>query len=150
LRWSDIDFLRGIFYVRRAIRDLEVGPPKTDSSLRTVDLLAPALAALQRQRQVSEAAGGEVWLNPGYHTHGGKYSKPIWFKWPGDKILRRAFDPACKAAGVRRRTPRQCRHTCVSWQLSIGEPLFWVSRTLGHGNIETTAKEYAQWISIPN
>ncbi len=146
LLWSDVDLERGVIHIRRAIRDLLVGPPKTDSSIRTIKLLAPAIAALQRQRQVSEAAGSEVWLNPAYHTHGGKYCKPIWFKWTGDKLMRGAFDPACEAAGVRRRTPRQCRHTFVSWQLSTGERLQWVSEYIGHDNVETTATEYAIWI----
>src|SRR5512143_942410 len=50
LKWGDIDFTRGSFRIRAGrYRGVE-GSPKTESSNRDVDMLAPVLDALQTQR----------------------------------------------------------------------------------------------------
>lgn len=150
LQWRDIDFQRGAIYITKATRGTRVKGPKTRTSKREVKLQAPARAALERQREYSEAAGAEVWLNPFYHKHGGKYAKPMFFKWTEDKLLRKQFAPACEAAKVRPRTPRQCRHSYASWMLSSNEPRLWVSQQMGHSNMATTARIYAKWIDNPD
>lgn len=146
LEWADINWQDGTVYISKAVRGERLKDPKTATSLRHVDLRAAALRALERQRERTEHLGAEVWMNPLYHGHGGPYAKPRVHPWTGDKRIGEQFRAACLAAGVRPRTPRQCRHTFASWMLSSGEMLPWVSRQLGHSNVTVTAEKYARWV----
>ena len=47
--------------------------------------------------------------------------------------------------GLRRRGPHQMRHTFASLLLAAGEPITYVSRQLGHRDVDHTART-AQWL----
>lgn len=53
---------------------------------------------------------------------------------------RRDWDDVLAAAGVRRRHPHICRHTCASWLVQAGVPLYNVSKQLRHASIQTTQR----------
>lgn len=133
LQWDDILPDLGGFRVRRSIRSHREKRPKTESGIRTVPLLAPArrvLAGMERRD------GKKVFPNPA--TGEAFY---------GDKPIRHLFHTDCAKVQVRRRRgPYQLRHTFASIALSSGEPLGWVSRTLGHSDPWQTLTAYAKWI----
>lgn len=51
-----------------------------------------------------------------------------------------------KKAGVRYRNAYQTRHTYASMMLSQGENIMWVSKQLGHVDVEMVMKTYGRWI----
>jgi integrase len=51
-----------------------------------------------------------------------------------------------KDAGVRYRNTYQTRHTYASMMLSQGENIMWVSKQLGHVDVEMVIKTYGRWI----
>ncbi len=136
LCWSDIDWVAGTVKIRRAWIMGKMKAPKTDSGVREVQLVAPALAALKAQRAHTALAGEFVFHDPKSNA-----------RWGSDQTLRAGDWPkALRKAGVRYRYPYQMRHTFASQALSAGENVMWVARQMGHRDWTITAKKDARWI----
>lgn len=139
LTWDDVDWRRGKVHVLRGLTQDADNPedPKTAAAERWIDLLAPALDALKRQRAWSQLhPSGYVFLNP-------RTGEP----WTGDQAFRKTlFQPACQRAKVRYRYPYQLRHTFASMMLSSGEPIPWVSAQMGHSDPTVTMRVYYRFI----
>ncbi len=136
LCWSDIDWNRGTVKIRRAWVMGKMKAPKTDSGVREVALVAPALAALKAQRAHTLLAGEFVFHDPKTDA-----------RWGSDQTIRAgSWQRALKRAGIRYRYPYQMRHTFASQALSAGENVMWVAKQMGHRDWTITAKKYARWI----
>lgn len=153
LAWEDVDFVNGTVKVNRALVDGEFRVPKEVSRVRVVELLAPALESLNRQKQhtfirppvtihvkqrnnnqTKKAEVNFVFINPKTDTY---YSL---------ESLRRSFKRMSQVSGVRYRSPNQCRHTFASQALSSYVDQFWIARQLGHTSIAMLKKHYGRWI----
>ncbi len=138
LTWEDIDFLRNEARINKArTQDAEAPETtKTRQGVRDIKLLAPALAALQRQKTITFLAGGVIFRDP-------RTGEP----WTGDEPIRQGpWKTALKKAGVRYRRPYQTRHTYASMMLTAGEPLGWVANQMGHRDLTMLARCYGRWI----
>ncbi|MGC1549968.1 MAG: DUF3596 domain-containing protein [Rhodanobacter sp.] len=136
LRWEDVDLRTGMLSVRRAKVRKQVKAPKTKAGRRTVQMLQPALDALNAQRQHTLLLGNEIFHNP-------RTGEP----WVGDGAIRKtAWQPALKRAEVRYRYPYQTRHTFASTLLSAGENPVWVATMMGHKDWAMIIKVYGRWI----
>lgn len=136
LRWQDIDWIHGSIRVEETIVASEAKGPKTEAGIRDVLLLPPAIDALKAQKAYTFLQDGRVFHNP-------KTDKP----WESSQQIRRtAWTPLLKKAGVRYRNPYQTRHTYASMMLSQGENIMWVSKQMGHVDIEMVMKTYGRWI----
>jgi integrase len=137
LDWSDVDWLKGIVTIRRALTTTADAPEdtKTKSSRRDVKLNAPALDALMAQKAHTLLANAEVFQDPRNLA-----------RWAGDLPIRLVWTRALRAAKVRYRKPYQTRHTFASMMLSAGEHPMWVARQMGHANQTTTIRVYARWM----
>lgn len=138
LEWGDIDFLRNVARVNKAKTQAadEAETTKTKKGIRDVKLLAPATAALQRQKAITFLQGGVIFRDPRTNE-----------QWSGDEPIRQGpWKSALKKAGVRYRRPYQTRHTYASMMLTAGEPLGWVASQMGHSDLTMLARVYARWI----
>lgn len=138
LTWDDIDWINGEARINKAKTQFaEVPEPtKTRKSVRDVKLLAPALAAITRQKTLTFMLGGEIFRDP-------RTGQP----WAGDEGIRQGpWKFALRHAGVRYRRPYQTRHTYASMMLTAGEPLGWVAQQMGHADLSMLARVYARWI----
>lgn len=138
LNWGDIDFLRGVVVVNKAMTQAakEAEAPKTAAGRREVKLLAPAKEALQAQKQHTWLKGEEVFQNP-------RTSK----RWAGDQPIRKTLWAwALKRGGIRYRKPYQTRHTYASMMLSAGEHPMWVAQQMGHADWTMIARVYGRWM----
>jgi integrase len=136
LTWPDIDWLHGTIRVTKAMREGRLKVTKTEAGERDVKLLAPAIAALERQKARTFLAGGHIWRNT-------RTAEP----WSGDGPIRKTvWQYALKRAGVRYRGPKQLRHTFASWMLSAGENPLWVAKQMGHKDWSMIVKVYGRWI----
>jgi integrase len=68
------------------------------------------------------------------------FAAPGGAAWDDRNWARRVFEPALVAAGVRRGTPHDMRHTAASWLVQAGVDLYRVQALLGHESFRTTQR----------
>lgn len=137
LRWGDVDWIHNTIYIKETIVDKKQKGPKTDAGYRTVMLLPPAKCALENQKHYTFLEDQQVFYNP-----------PTRKAWETSQQLRRtAWTYLLKRAGVRYRNPYQTRHTYASMLISQGENVLWVSKQMGHANMQVTLKRYTELVA---
>lgn len=136
LRWPNVDLLAGSVLIAEAVvRGQQKDRTKTAVS-RVVKLNSRARAAIEAQRQHSQAAGGHVFLDPRYGT-----------PWTEERAFRRSFwEPLLKIEGVRYRSPYTMRHTYATQMLMAGLQPAYCAGQLGH-SVEIFLGTYARWLS---
>lgn len=133
LTWSKVDLRSGTVMVDSALTRGRVKGTKT-SEIRKVELPGRARDALERQRTVSQLAGGRVFLT----VAGGELENT-------DIPLDSWWKPALKVSGIRHRDARQTRHTYATMMLMAGVTPAYAARQMGHG-IEMFLRTYSKWI----
>ncbi len=133
LTWSKVDLRSGTVMVDSALTRGRVKGTKT-SEIRKVELPGRARDALERQRKVSQLAGGRVFLT----ATGGELENT-------DIPLDSWWKPAMKVSGIRHRDARQTRHTYATMMLMAGVTPAYAARQMGHG-IEMFLRTYSKWI----
>jgi integrase len=157
LAWEDVvDLDKGLVNIRRGNVNGKFRVTKTRRSKRTVELLKPALEALQAQheltykqrpikiqikdrdnRTIKEEKLRFIFLN----TNTGQ-------PHASDFTLReRFFKHHLKIAGVRYRGPANCRHTFISQMLTAGLPIEWIIQQVGHTTPEMIRRVYGKWLN---
>jgi len=136
LKWEHIDYFNRKTLIRENRRQNgSTGLPKTKSSIRDVDLKPIAIDALHRQEARTGLMGKFVWL-----THTNR-------QWTVC-TMRQKWRHYLRLAGLKYRPQKQMRHTFATLHIAAGESITWVSKMLGHTDVETTLKRYNRF--IPN
>jgi integrase len=135
LKWECVDFHNKKLLIRASRYKGMDGTPKTAKSNRDIDLKPKVLDALKRQKERTFLNGTYVFLTGD--------NKPF-----SDAFMRKKFKHIFQLAGLPYRPPKQMRHSFASLAIGLGENISWVSKTLGHSNIRTTAIRYNRF--IPN
>ena len=133
LRWAKVDLHAGTVLVDEALTRGKVKGTKT-ADVRDIELTARARQVLERQRAVSQLAGGRVFVG----ENGEGFSST-------DEPLRLWWKPAMKLSGIRQRDARQTRHTFATICLMAGITPAWAARQLGH-SVEMFYRVYSRWI----
>lgn len=134
LRWSRVDLRREQMRIDSArVRRIDKGTKTL--VIRDVDLQAPALEALQRQRDVEGRRPDFVFFNP----------------ITGERLTDTAVPLAVwrstlQALGIRERDARQTRHTYATMGLHAGMNPGYLSRQMGHKNAKMFFEVYSKWI----
>lgn len=157
LGWDDVDLDRGVINVRRANVKSYYKVPKTNGSVREVELLKPAIDALKKQKQYSynlniieidvTQADNKTIRKEQWH--------PVWRNSNTGKphasdgtVRDRFWSNHLRKAGVRYRGPNHARHTFASQLLSTGIiSKDWIAKQMGHTSTKMLDEHYAKWIS---
>ncbi|WP_181229233.1 tyrosine-type recombinase/integrase [Helicobacter pylori] len=131
LLWEDIDFNNKTITINKSLNELgQITSPKNKPSIREVDLLEPVEKILKELKE-SEP----------------KNKKFVFISMPKrSTMFQRAFRALLKALNLEDRKLYTTRHTFASLMLSQGEEAMWVSKTLGHKDLNTTYKTYSHYI----
>jgi len=135
LRWKNIDFERGLIYVREAFTYGAMDTTKTGKE-RDVQISALVRDALLEQRKLTIGISEFVFCNrDGKQLDQANVTKRIWY-------------PTLERLGMEKRRPYQTRHTAATLWLSAGENPEWVARQLGHASTQMLFQTYSRY--IPN
>jgi len=154
LNWEHLDLEGGTMRIERSlswVRSEErgygkakplFGPPKTDSSYRTLDLAPDLVHELKAWRLRSRYSRDEELVFPN------SLGKPLHRAFL-HKGLRLAIE---KANTGRAGTPPHVsvhglRHSFASLMIQLGKPVSQVSQILGHKNPDLTLKVYTHWFT---
>lgn len=158
LCWEDIDLVNWTLTVKRSRVENEYKVPKEVSRERKVELLAPAIEWLKKQKRHTFMTQAQkitvrnrdnatffeeevrfVFLRTSRHGEGTPF--------PSDMPLRENFFKAhLEKAGVRYRGVNQCRHTYASQLLTANVPKEYIASQMGHFDTTMIKKHYAKWI----
>jgi integrase len=135
LQWGDVDWGTGKdggrIWVKRSCYQGKITTPKTESSIRVVDVPQRTLDELMVYREMfPPRAGGFI-----FRTDKGTPIDP-------DNWSKRRFIPILEQAGLRQVGLHALRHTYASLLINQGESIKYVSRQLGHASIQITADLY--------
>jgi integrase len=144
LKWSDIDWDRGIVTIKRALKEsrrgLELQRPKTARSARTIALPPIALEELRSHKAIQ--AERRMRLGKAYNDVGLVLAEP-------DGAFRRPDALSTNFAAFIRRHPElptvrfhDLRHTHASLLVQAGEHAKVVSERLGHSSVAFTLDTY--------
>lgn len=123
LTWQDIDFTEKKIVINKSLNELgQITTPKNKPSIREVDLLEPVEKILKELKE-SEPEN----------------KKFVFISMPKrSTMFQRAFRSLLRALNLKERKLYTTRHTFASLMLSQGEEAMWVSKTLGHKDLNTT------------
>ncbi|QDK11817.1 tyrosine-type recombinase/integrase [Helicobacter pylori] len=131
LTWEDIDFDQKKIVINKSLNELgQITTPKNKPSVREIDLLEP-VGKILKELQASEPAN----------------QKFVFISMPKrSTMFQRAFRSLLRALKLKDRKLYTTRHTFASLMLSQGEEAMWISKTLGHKDLNTTYKTYSHYI----
>ncbi|WP_104712550.1 tyrosine-type recombinase/integrase [Helicobacter cetorum] len=131
LLWSDIDFERKKINIDKSLNPLgEITSPKNKSSIREVDLLEPVEIVLKELKESEPKNKKMVFLSIPKRTN----------------EFQDAFKKLLKILGLKERKLYTTRHTFASLMLSKGEEPMWVSKNMGHKDLNITYSTYSHFI----
>lgn len=135
LKWENIDLENRVIKVRATRNKGIETTPKTNSSIRNVDILDVLIPFIENHLKYRLDDSEYVFnsrLTQPYHSST-KISTSYW-----QKIL--------KKLDIQYRNLYQMRHTFASLMIASGEDILWVSSMLGHKNSNITLSTYAKYI----
>jgi integrase len=135
LQWKYVDFSASKIQVRETWENRLWVSPKTETSVRDIEMSKTVEEALLRQKALT-FNGPMVFCT--------RSGKPL----DHDDITRRIWYPTLKKAGLAPRAPYQSRHTFATMMLASGENPEWVARQLGHSNTQMLFNVYSKF--VPN
>ncbi|MBX9692066.1 MAG: site-specific integrase, partial [Cyanobacteria bacterium] len=134
LRWEDIDFESGKIMVKRSRRHGKEDTPKTVNSIRQVHL--PDAFVAKRLLEEKEFRSAE----PADYVFLTQYGEPY------TDVPHEPWKQALERAGVPYRRPYTLRHSYASHALENNLNLPFVSKSMGHADVNVTAQKYIRSI----
>jgi integrase len=135
LKWEDINFVSKTINIKRAIRQGVESTPKTESSIRTIDMLPIVEEALNDQKQYTYLRQSYIFLTSNNKPHA-----------TCNNLRDGVWKNTLKISGLDYRILYQTRHTFASIMISAGEDIVWVSNMLGHTDVSMTLSKYTKYI----
>lgn len=140
IQWQDLNLESGRCAIVRNLTEvagaLVLKDVKTPSRRRNVRIPSQALCLLKNRQKLEHPAPGDFVFLSAERT-------PI----RRTNFIRRTWNPLVKKAKVRRISPYKLRHSSASTLAALGASLLYVSRSMGHANIKTTANRYIHLFS---
>jgi len=133
LTWNDIDFQKRTININKTVVNGKVGLPKTQTSIRCIDMLQQAYEALQAQFELTKDLE-YVFIsseNKMFYSH---------------DIINLNFKKRLHVNDIKVRSLYQLRHSFASRMIRAGIDITWVSKTLGHKDSSITLEVYTKFI----
>ncbi|PLR48675.1 site-specific integrase [Chimaeribacter arupi] len=164
LAWEDIDTKNWTIKVTRNLAVVgHFTPPKTESSVRVVNLTQPAITALRNQMALTKMG-----VQHNIEVHLREYGKTRqdlctfvfvprlsarngqggdWYS-PGS--IGSTWNNMLKRAGIPHRKSYESRHTYACWALSAGANPNYIANQMGHSSAQMLYSVYGKWMTDRN
>src|SRR4030042_3759650 len=131
---DNLDAHNGQYNVTETTRAGRFGPPKSGKRLIDLDetLVGKLEVHIKKMRKESMAEG--------------RLPSPYLFSGITQRMIQRAMQHGCKAAGLRVRNPHDLRHTYATMLLMDHYSPAYVQKQLGHSSISITVDIYGHWV----
>lgn len=139
LKWSDVDLGLKEIHIQRMWVKGEIRPVKAKGRERRLELIQPAIDALQAQKALGYNSKW-VFVDP---EQVAEEKRP----WRLDRITN-PWNEALASAGIPHRKKYTTRHTYASIMLSAGMSLEWLKERMGHSNFRMLEEVYASWVRV--
>ncbi|WP_231181639.1 site-specific integrase [Helicobacter pylori] len=134
LLWSDIDFKNKKINIDKSLTPSgAITSPKNQTSIRQIDLLEPVERILKELKKSEPEDKKMIFLSITKRT----------------QEFQKAFKALLKALNLKEKKLYITRHTFASLMISRGEDPLWISKTMGHNDLNTTYSNYARYIPQP-
>jgi len=140
MRWANLDWNRGQYFVREALYRKHFVEPKSEASRRAIDLAQTVLDAL-RQHKV-EQGKDRLRFGPEYEDFDLIFCREDGTPLDPDTVAKLEFHRYLKDAGIRRIRFHDLRHTYATLLISQGENPKYIQSQLGHSSIQITLDRY--------
>ncbi len=139
LDWADICFDSKKIKVSKTTKrsgdgGYIIGKAKTSASNRSIDMLPQVEEALRAQFLETGLKNQKIFLN--------RWGK----RWHTPDFLNIKFKLLLKKIGLAQRNIYNTRHTFASQMLAKKIDIGWISKTMGHANIQITLQKYAKFV----
>lgn len=131
LKWGDVDWNRSKIRVRRSLYKGRFVSPKTEHSIREVDVSQRTLDLLNIHKAMYPPMESDLIFRT-------VQDKPL----DPDNMVKREFHPSLERAGVRRIRFHDLRHTYATLLIDQGENIKYISKQLGHASVTITLDRY--------
>lgn len=131
LQWGDIDWTSKQIHVRRSVWRKRFQTPKSDYSIRKVDVPESLLSELRAWKLACPISENDLV----FPSREGKVPDH-------DNVVKRHFAPALRRAGLRQVSFHSLRHTNASIRIEAGQNIKYISKQLGHSSIQITMDIY--------
>jgi integrase len=135
LQWENVDFERRQILVRQSWVRNKLGPVKTKTSLREIDMNDLVYEALTQHFKLSNGRGFVFQTSGGHPMNNKNMSYRVWY-------------PTLDILKIPRRNPYQTRHTAATLWLASGESPEWIAKQMGHANTNMLFTVYSRY--VPN
>ena len=136
LRWDDVDWRGTAVVIGRAVKADGVGSTKGDETGRRVDVGPRARRCPSGSPRPPVGADHRLGRGPDLSGPRGGYDS-------AKRLLDYEHRPALRGAGLRTTlVNHELRHTAAAVWLSLGLPMEYVRRQMGHRSITTTIRAY--------
>ncbi len=139
LYWSDIDWFNNQVHVRRTYNYSQFYEPKSETSVRSIDLGEQAISELKKWK----VACPPTELNLVFPNNEGN---PMH----GKGALKREFKSALRRGGLRDIRFHDLRHTYASLLINQGEHPKYIQNQMGHASISITMDTYGHLMNSVN
>ncbi|MGI2040436.1 Arm DNA-binding domain-containing protein [Shewanella frigidimarina] len=135
LQWENVDFVKRQILIRGSWVRNKLGPVKTKTSLREIDMNDLVFEALTQHAKKSTGKGFVFQTAGGMPMNNKNMSYRVWY-------------PTLDIAKIPQRNPYQSRHTAATLWLASGESPEWIARQMGHANTNMLFTVYSRY--VPN
>lgn len=132
LTWDCVDFNKSIIKVRKALYKGVLSTPKTDCSIRDIQVPSKLIQVLKQYKKLAV----ENDLNLVFTQKNGK---PL----DADNLMNRRYRKILKLAGVKQIRFHDLRHTYASLLISKDLNIKYIQKQMGHSSFEVTMNTYA-------
>jgi integrase len=140
MKWSHIDWNRGVYFVKESLYKGRFVEPKSATSKRSINLPRTLLEVLRTHK--ARQSERRLQIGEKYLDNDLMFCTAVGTPLDRGNVVKREFWPLLKKVGLRRIRFHDLRHTFATLLIDQGESPKYIQAQLGHASIQVTMDRY--------